>query len=114
MTTDTLDQTTAGTVRRLHVLAAQIAELTIEADGLKAQLRQQLSAGTYDLDGVPAVRISPQRRFDPALAEQVLPGNLLELCIVRRVDGATAKRVLPPAAYQSCQSESGEPRVVLL
>lgn len=112
--TDTLAQPTAGAVRRLHVLAAQIAELTIEADGIKAQLRQSLAPGTYAIDGVDAVRISTQRRFDPALAEQVLPPALLELCIVRKVDGAQAKRVLPPASYAACQSESGEPRVVLL
>lgn len=112
--TATLADSVAGTVRRLHVIAAQIAELGMEADALKAMLRANLDAGTYSIDGVPAVRISPQRRFDPALAEQTLPGALLDLCIVRRVDGAQAKRVLPPEVYASCLAESGEPRVTLL
>lgn len=105
---------TADTVRRLAAVTAHIAELTGEADRLKKKLREHLAPGTYAVDGVDALRISPQRRFDPALAEQTLPEQLLALCTVTKVDSATAKRKLPPDVYASLMTESGEPRVTLL
>lgn len=94
-------------------LHARVAALTEQINDIKTRLRTELAPGAYTINGEPAVTVTPQRRFDPAVAERVLPPDFLELCRVPKVDASTARKVLPPALYAACQADSGEPVIRL-
>lgn len=117
MTTATsteLDEPTRTMVSRLAQIAEIKADLDSEEKALKAELRQRLDLGQWTWNGRPAVSLSPNRRFSPDRAVEVLPPELLALCTATKVDGATAKKVLPPAMYAACQADAGEPVLRLL
>lgn len=101
---------TANLAARLVAIADAKAELDAEADEIKAQLRD-LGPGSHAA-GDYKVSITVQRRFDPALAKQVLSDETFEsLCTA--FDTKRAKQILAPAIYDACMSESGDPRVVV-
>lgn len=108
-----LSDTTLELRRRLADVLAVIAELENDAADLKAQLRARLPVGEHTVGGVKALTITANRRFSPALAEEVVPAELLALCKVEKVDPATARKVLPPWLYEQAMTEVGE-RVVRL
>lgn len=108
-----LDPSQAQLVARLAQIQAAKAELEVEEAELKAKLAQQLPYGAYNIDGKPALSVSVGRRFDPALAAQILPPELAALCQATVIDSRRAKEVLPPALYSQCQKENGNPTVRL-
>lgn len=100
-------------ITRLYDVHTRMADLAEQERDLKARLRTQLRPGEYTVDQKKALTITPTRRFDPTLAERVLPPDLLDLCRVSKVDSAAAKQVLPPALYAQCSADVGEPAVRL-
>lgn len=115
--TDTTELTNElkQTVTRLLTLAQQRAEIEAEEAHLKKTLRAHLTIGTpATVNGQPVVTLTPNRRFNADLAKQTLPESLLALCTVTKVDSAAAKKTLPPALYEQCMAEVGEPVVRFL
>jgi hypothetical protein len=108
-----LDTTTAATVAKLVAVRRQIRDLTTEADTLTGQLRDNLQAGSYTINGEPAVSVTPTRRFNASLAAEVLPPALLALIQSTTVDAKLAREKLPPALYEACQVDTGKPTVRL-
>lgn len=113
--TSELDDELKTAVTRLLTLSQQRQDIEAEEAHLKTLIRSRLTVGQRGtVNGLPVVTLSPNRRFQPALAAQVLPPSLLELCQASKVDSATAKKVLPPALYEQCMGEVGEPVVKFL
>lgn len=109
-----LDPKAAKAFTRLIELNAQITELSREADDLKAQLRTALAAGDYTIKGQPALRIQPQRRFDPESGYALIPEELKRECLSVSIDASKVKQHLTPAQLDTCMVESGQPKVVAL
>lgn len=103
---------------QLAPLAAALADVlarksdleAVERD-LKARIRTLVPGPDTYAAGEATLTISPNRRFDANTAMKVLPPNLLDLCLVSKVDSTAAKKVLPPALYDQCMTEVGELRV---
>lgn len=112
-TTTELDVDTARLVSHLADLNAKIAELTAEAEGMKAELRS-LTAGDYTLDGRPALRIIPTRRFDVDKALGYVPEPLRAECYTTAADPKKVKQYLAPALADACMVDAGKPKVVIL
>lgn len=108
-----LDTDTARIVARLAELQATISDLSAEAEALKAELRS-LPAGDHDIDGRPALRIVPTRRFDAEKALELVPDPLRGECHVTVVDPKKVREYLAPALVDACMVESGKPRVTVL
>jgi hypothetical protein len=108
-----LDTDTARIVAKLAELNAHIADLTSEAESLKAELRS-LPAGDHIIDGRPALRIVPTRRFDAAKGLELVPEPLRGECYVTTLDAAKVKSYLAPALQEMAMVEAGKPKVVLL
>lgn len=103
----------AGLVRRYRQLDISAREIADEQADIKARVRKLLDVGDrVPVDGKP-VAVQPNRRFDPGLAERVLTPEWLAACTVKKVDSAAAKKILPPALYEACMAEVGDPRVVI-
>lgn len=103
----------ADLVRRLAELQAQIAELTELAEGIKTELRT-LPAGDHTIDGKPALRIVPTRRFDPKLGITLVPEVLREQCYTTDLDAAKVREFLSPALLDTCMVDAGKPKVSVL
>lgn len=112
MTTN-LDTDTARIVSRLVDLNARIADLTAEAEGLKAELRS-LPEGDHVIDGRPALRIIPNRRFDATKGLELVPEPLRAQCYSTSVDPAKVKEFLAPALLEQAMVVAGKPKVVIL
>lgn len=108
-----LDTDTARIVAKLAELNARLSELNSEAEALKAELRS-LPAGDHIIDGRPALRIVPTRRFDAALALELVPEPLRPGCYSQVIDAAKVKEYLAPALVETVMVVSGKPKVVLL
>jgi hypothetical protein len=78
---------------------------------ITAELRS-LGVGRHQAGG-HTVTVSAQRRFNTEAAARILASNpdLLLACQETTISGSKAKQVLPPALYEMCQVEAGEPRV---
>lgn len=113
--TDTtqLDTDTARLVASLADLNAQIADLTERAEVLKAELRA-LPPADYTIDGRPALRITPTRRFDPEKGLQLVPEDLRESCYSKVVDAKKVREYLAPALADACMVDAGKPKVTVL
>lgn len=113
--TTELDDELKAAVTRLLTLQQTRTDIEAEEARLKTLIRSRLHVGDRGtVNGQTVLALSPNRRFSPSLAEQVLPASLLDLCKVTKVDSSTAKKTLPPALYDSCMAEVGEPVVKLL
>lgn len=116
MTTD--EQLTDDDVALVEALAKildQQAHLEAQARDIKNELRATLGTGTFaGKDGVDRVSIRPNRRFAREQAAKVLPPELLALCTVTTVDSAQARKTLPPAVYETCMTDVGDPVVRVL
>ena len=108
-----LDTDAARIVARLADLQAKINDLTGEAEALKAELRS-LNPGDYAIDGRPALRITPTRRFDADKALEYVAEPLREKCYSTVVDAKKVKEYLPPAVADLCMVEAGKPKVTVL
>lgn len=107
------DQVTALTrdYRQLDLQKVMIEE---QQAGIRTRIRDLLDVGDrVDVDG-RTVSVTANRRFDPKLAEKELPTELLAMCKVEKVDAALAKRVLPPALFETFMAEVGAPVVRLV
>lgn len=113
MSTDTYTaEALDADVKRYLELDERRKEIEMEQAAIKTRIRG-LGLGHHDAPCGVGISISPNRRFDPKLAEQVLPPVMLELCRVEVVDAKKAKANLPPTAYEACMKTAGEPRVSL-
>lgn len=113
MTTDTYtEQMLDADVKEYLELDERRKDIEARQAVLKTRIRG-LGLGHHDAPCGVTVNISPNRRFDPAQAAQVLPPEMLSLCRVEVVDSKKAKAALPPAAYEACMRIVGEPRVSL-
>src|SRR4051794_165383 len=101
-----LDTDTARIVIRLAEITAEIADLTSHAEALKAELRS-LPAGDHNVNGKPALRIIPNRRFDVAGAASMLDPGVRETCLSVAYDAAKVKEHLTPAQLEAHMVESG-------
>lgn len=106
-----LDPAAIGTWARLRELTTRIRELTDEAEQLKQQLRDHLGAGEYRVAGKPMFTITPQRRFDPARAEQLLTAEQLQACQKTILDRDAVQKTVAPDLYSAMQVEQGKPVV---
>lgn len=109
-----LDTDTARIVTRLVDLQAQIADLTSEAEGLKSELRNTLNPGDHNINGAPALRIIPNRRFNVDFAAGLLGTEQRKECLVVTYDATKVKRHLTPVEVEECMVEAGKPKVVLI
>lgn len=108
-----LDTDTANIVRRLAEIQAAINEMTAEAESLKAELRT-LPTGDHDVDGRPALRIIPTRRFDTDAAALTLPEDVRPECLAITYDATKVKKHLSEIQIQSFMVEVGKPKVVMI
>lgn len=108
-----LDTDTARIVAHLADIQAKIADLTSEAEGLKAELRQ-LPPADYEIDGKPALRLIPTRRFDVNGAASLLDPDTRQTCLAVAYDAAKVKQHLTPAQVDAHMIEAGKPKVVIL
>lgn len=108
-----LDTDTARIVSKLVDLNARIAEMTTEAEALKAELRN-LPEGDHAINGRAALRIIPNRRFDAAKGLELVPEPLREQCYTTAVDAKKVREFLAPALAETAMVEVGKPKVVIL
>lgn len=107
-----LDDTLEQTVTRLIEIQQTRAELEAEEKHLKNTIRTRLNVGDKGtVNGQPVITVTPNRRFNADLAADTLPGPLLSLCTVTKIDSTLAKKNLPPVLYESCMAEVGDPVV---
>lgn len=97
-------------VKRYLELDELIKDLMGEQSAIKARIRG-LGTGVHHAPCGVDVSVTPQRRFNPDHAREVIPAAFLPLVEVTVVDGKKAKAALPPAIYEQCQVETGDPRV---
>ncbi len=105
------------TLEDLAVQLARIQEAKNHLDEQEKQVKARIRDLTDGPDSYAAgpltIVVSPNRRFSPALAQQVIPAELLGLCKKTVIDSATAKQVLPPAMYSECMQSVGDDRISL-
>lgn len=103
-----------GLRKRFLELAAKIEDYEAEQETIKANIRR-LGAGTHAI-GDGKVTITPQKKFNPMLAEQVLAGinpDLVTACSKSVVMSSLVKKLLGELVYEQCQKSSGEDRVTI-
>jgi hypothetical protein len=101
-------------VRRLAELNSQKAELDVEIEGLKADLRNTLEPGAYEIDGQPAVKVTPSRRFDFQAAYAGLRKADQQECLTVVIDSDKVKQHLTPVELEAFMVEHGNPKVQVL
>lgn len=100
--------------KRYLELGTKIEQYEEERDTIKARIRK-LGAGTHAI-GDGKATVSPQKRFDPELAEKVLVGinpDLVVACSKTVVVSSLVKLLLGDLVYEQCQKSSGEDRVTI-
>ena len=116
----TTDPTTATLADQLTPLAAEYADLAERADAIKAR-QEEIKAAIRDLVPGPdsydagslTVTVSTNRRFDPKVAERILPAELFDAIKIAKPDSAAAREVLPPRLYDQCMSAVGADRITI-
>lgn len=111
MSSKELDATFHDFVARLAYIQARKTELETEEAQIKSKLAENHNDGTYTINGKPVLSVATGHRFDPGLAAQVLPPELVALCQVTIIDSKRAKDLLPPALYTQCQKANSKPTV---
>lgn len=107
-----LDTDTARIVSRLAELQAHVAELNSEAEALKAELRN-LPEGEHSIDGRPALKIIPTRRFDVAAAALLLDDAVRQECLSVSYDPSKVRQHITPEQADACMVISGKAKVVI-
>lgn len=91
-------------------LDAQRAEIQGKLDEIKARIRER-GVGQYEGPNGLKVTVTANRRFNPDRAAEILPESLIGSVQRTVVDAKLAREHLPPAVYDACKVEVGEPRV---
>lgn len=106
----------ATIVAQVAAISARVKELTEEAEALKAELRDRLTApGDYtNAAGVPLVRIQPTRRFDTEAGVALLAGDERAACLAVRYDDVEVKKRLTELQIEQCMVVSGKAKVQVL
>lgn len=97
-------------IRAYVELDAKRADIQIQLDVIKARIRER-GVGTYTGPNGIKVSVTPNRRFDPVYAAEILPKELIPLVQATKVDPKLAKANLPPVTYEQCMREVGDARV---
>jgi hypothetical protein len=103
-----------GLLRRYTMLGERASQIKQEMDAIKSRFRL-LGRGQHDL-GIGKVIVTPQKRFDPEVAEKVLRAihpDLVEKCSISKLDSALTKQFVSGEVYERCQSPTGEDKVVI-
>jgi hypothetical protein len=108
-----LDTDTTRLVAKLADIQARIADLSADAESIKAELRQ-LPPADYTIDGRPALRITPTRRFDPTKGLEFVPEPLRGQCYSTVVDASKVREYLAPALVEMAMVDAGKPKVTVL
>lgn len=101
-----------GLRKRYLELSAKIAQYEEERENIKVNFRR-LGAGAHPI-GDGKATVSPQRRFDPDIAEKVLTEinpDLLIACSKSVVDSGLVKLMLGDLVYDRCKKNVGEDKV---
>lgn len=104
---NTLEDTLAPLAARLTHIAEQRRPLDDEEAAIKERIKTIVPGPDRYAAGTLTITVSPNRRFDPVLAETTLPVDVLAACQVTRIDPAKAKQILPPALYDQCLVDTG-------
>jgi hypothetical protein len=107
-----LDTDTTRLVQRLADIQARIADLNADAEAIKAELRN-LPVGDHMIDGRPALRLIPNRRFNVNAGAELLPAEVRTECLAVTYDPAKVKKHLSEIQIDQCMVEAGKPKVVL-
>jgi len=108
-----LDMDTIQILTRLADIQAKVADLNGEAESLKAELRS-LPPGDHDINGRPALRIIPTRRFDSAKAAGLLSPSQRQDALVVSYDATKVKAHLTPTEVEEFMVDAGKSKIVLL
>lgn len=95
-------------------LDARRESILEQQDAIKDQIRNLLDVGKHHTPSGGLVTLSPNRRFNPELAAQVLSAinpDLVVACSVTKVDSSLTKRKVGEEIYEHCMKDSGVPRV---
>lgn len=112
MTTDYPPEALDRDVKRYLELDELAKDIAVEQATIKTRLRA-LGDGSHQAPCGVSVSVTPQRRFNAEHAMDVIPADLLPMVQTTVVDGKKVKALLPPALYEACQVETGDPRVVI-
>lgn len=97
-----LDEQFTADVELLADISQRIRDLTEQADELKTRLRP-LGAGKFRHNGHDVLQVGEGgEQFDPRLAAKLIPEALQPSCSKLKLDGPTARQVLPEALYVQC------------
>lgn len=106
--------------RYRHLEANRVA-IVEEQDAIKARMRGGFGLGKHLFTGGGSVTLSPNRRFDPGLAQQTLgyaiadgivtPDQVKACWKPSALDSTEVKRILPPERYEACMASVGDPKV---
>lgn len=107
----TLEDTLTPLATQLADILAAKAALEEDERAIKATIRSLVPGPDSYTAGNLTLTVTINRRFDPKMAERVLPIELLNLCRISKIDASAAKAVLPPGVYLQCMAEIGEYRV---
>lgn len=87
-------------VRRYRELGAVIADLIQQQTDLKARFASLVPAGfNIEIDGKPAFKRAPNRRFDLATAVSIAHANSIPVAVVEVVDEKDLKARLDAADF---------------
>ena len=100
------------TIARIADLKALVKAQEEEIEDLYASLPQAQKIDTYPA-GRYILKVSDNRRFDPATAAKALPASKVKLILVSKPDSALAKKVLSGDDYSKCQRSYGFKREIL-
>lgn len=96
-------------LRRWRELADAADCIASEQEGIKARLRT-IGTGKHHY-ATGTVTVSPQRRFNAKLAEQLLPAETFQQICETRPSATLARKILAPTLVDACMAEQGDPAV---
>lgn len=102
----------AGLIKRMAQLEATAADIAAEILQIKARLRA-LGPGRHEYP-TGTVIVTPQKRFDPAQAAEVLRAihpDLVSRCSISKVDAKLTAKAVSGEVYEQCQKIAGDDKV---